>query len=396
MANGLPLIRLDSVSKAYPTASTSLGRLRTLKALLYRQPFSERFDALTDVSLEVRKGESLGLIGVNGAGKSTLLKVIAGVVKPTAGTVEINGRISALLELGAGFHPEYTGRQNVYLASALMGLGEREVNEKLDSILAFADIGAHIDQPIKHYSSGMIVRLGFAVATAIRPDILITDEVLAVGDESFQRKCISWMENYLSNGGTLLLCAHSMFHIQKLCRKAVWIDAGKIRLYGDASEVTRDYLAWHDARSAPSHQVDVGAAMRSGNYAVVALRVNGVPSEQAVDAEYGDTLTVEGEVFSPEGRPPSVALGFVRVGGAPVYGISSDMDGCRLTSIDGRRFRFRLVMPQLKLLPGLYQIRAHAMDPEGYRLFDEVHAALTITGETREMGLCRLDHHWDN
>lgn len=395
MENLGPLVRLQSVSKAYPIANSSIGRLRTLKALLTKKPFSDRFDALSDVSLDVRKGESLGLIGVNGAGKSTLLKIIAGVVKPTSGVLEVNGRISALLELGAGFHPEYTGRQNVFLAAALMGLSEREAQDKLESILGFADIGAHIDQPIKHYSSGMVVRLGFAVATAVRPDILITDEVLAVGDESFQRKCISWMESYLNDGGTLLLCAHSMFHIQKLCRKAVWIDAGKVRLYGDASDVTRDYLAWHDARSSPPRNIDAVQAVRAGNYAIVDLRINGAPKDAPVDARFGETLVIEGEVFSPEGRAPSVAIGFVRVGGAPVYGISSDMDNCRLMPVDGSCFRFRLVLPALQLLPGLYQIRAHAMDPEGYRLFDEVHGSLTVTGETREMGLCRLEHRWE-
>src|SRR4030095_4907597 len=158
------------------------------------------FRALDGVSLTLRRGESLGVIGENGAGKSTLLKIIAGVVKPTRGVVAVNGRVGALLELGSGFHPDYTGLANIDLAAALLGLVPAEIAAKREEIIALADIGAHTNEPIKHYSSGMVVRLGFAVATALAPDLLITDEVLAVGDESFQKKCIAWMERYLAEG----------------------------------------------------------------------------------------------------------------------------------------------------------------------------------------------------
>ncbi len=150
--------------------------------------------------------------------------MIAGVVRPTRGTATVNGRVGALLELGSGFHPDYTGRDNIALSAALVGpVARRGGRAASASIIAFADIGAHIDQPVKHYSSGMVVRLGFAIATALEPDVLITDEVLAVGDESFQRKCIQWMERYLGDGGTLLLCSHGMYHVQTLCQKAAWL-----------------------------------------------------------------------------------------------------------------------------------------------------------------------------
>src|SRR4030095_290065 len=187
----------------------------------------------------------LGVIGENGAGKSTLLKIVAGVAPPTRGSVQVNGRVGALLELGSGFHPDYTGLANIDLAAALLGLAPDEIDEKRDEIIAFADLSEHINDPIKHYSSGMVVRLGFAVATALRPHILITDEVLAVGDESFQKKCIAWMEEYLSDGGTLLLCSHSMYHIQKLCRHALWLKGGRVERYGNAADVTQAYLVYH-------------------------------------------------------------------------------------------------------------------------------------------------------
>src|SRR3990167_5027764 len=194
------IIQLNKVGKDYPLTSTTKNRLQTVWRLLAGKGNVLHYRALQEVSFEIRRGESLGLIGENGAGKSTLLKIIAGVVKQSAGTVYVHGRIGALLELGSGFHPEYTGRDNIFLAAALMGLSKAQITAKLDSIIEFADIGEHIDQPIKHYSSGMVVRLGFAVATAMQPDILLTDEVLAVGDESFQKKCIRWIEGYLSRG----------------------------------------------------------------------------------------------------------------------------------------------------------------------------------------------------
>mgnify|MGYP001015533194 CR=1 FL=1 len=394
MNDGQVLIALRDVGKAYPIANTAASRVKTLAALLMRRGFPESFHALSGIDLEVRQGESLGLIGVNGAGKSTLLKIIAGVVRPSSGQIGIHGRISALLELGAGFHPEYTGRQNVFLATSLMGLSERETRACLDAILAFADIGEHIDQPIKHYSSGMVVRLGFAVATAVRPDILITDEVLAVGDESFQRKCIAWMENYLSDGGTLLLCAHSMFHIQKLCQKAAWIHDGKLKSYGDSHRVTREYLAWHDARNAPKAQ-DHAQAVKSGNYALVSMTLNGQPSHEGAVLSMGDNLRVGGRVFSPDGRTPTVIMGFVRKDGMPIYGVSSEMDGYELCRRTANEFEFEFELPELSLLPGEYTVKGHALDPEGYRLFDELTSDLTVVGECRELGVCRLPHRWN-
>ena len=187
MRDAATLIRLAGVTKDYPKIATGAQRLRTLAALLLRSGDMPHFRALEAVDLELRQGQSLGIIGENGAGKSTLLKIIAGVVRPSAGTVQVNGRVGALLELGSGFHPDYTGRENIHLSSALMGLSRDAVRDRIGSIIEFADIGEHIDEPIKHYSSGMVVRLGFAVATALEPQVLITDEVLAVGDESFQK-----------------------------------------------------------------------------------------------------------------------------------------------------------------------------------------------------------------
>ena len=216
------LIEAQGLGKSYPKVHRPSDRVRALGRLLFGNPNQDSITVLRDISLRVPRGESVGIIGDNGAGKSTLLKLISGVLTPTTGSVTVHGKVGALLELGAGFHPEFTGRDNITMTAALAGLSGEALREKLPGIIEFADIGSYIDEPIKHYSSGMVVRLGFAVIASLRPELLITDEVLAVGDESFQKKCVQWLERYLEDGGTLLLVSHSMYHIQKLCRHACW------------------------------------------------------------------------------------------------------------------------------------------------------------------------------
>jgi lipopolysaccharide transport system ATP-binding protein len=384
------LLALSNVGKDYAKVESRGGRLRLVFDLLRGHSAAHVFHALDGVSFELSRGESLGIVGENGAGKSTLLKVIAGVIPPTRGELTVNGRVGALLELGSGFQPEYTGIANIDLAAALLGLAPAEIAAKRDEIIAFADLGEHIHDPIKQYSSGMVVRLGFAVATALAPDILITDEVLAVGDESFQKRCVAWMERYLAEGGTLLLCSHSMYHVQKLCSKALWLKGGRAKAYGPAADVTQAYLAYHEEKDANARQPTArDRAATQGWYAVNALALE--PGETIAQ---GTTLTIRGEAFSPDGRAPVVLIGIVRADGTPVYGVASDMDGVVLRTDGGDRYEFALEFPEIGLLPGRYRVRAHALDPEGVRLFDDVECPLTVTGATRELGFVRLAHRW--
>ena len=384
------LLELSGVGKDYAKVETRGGRLALVWDLLRGRGASHAFTALDGVSLSMRPGESLGVIGENGAGKSTLLKVVAGVIRPTRGSVSVRGRIGALLELGSGFHPEYTGAQNIDLAAALLGITPAELAEKRDAIVRFADLGPHLGDPIKHYSSGMVVRLGFAVATALAPDVLITDEVLAVGDESFQRKCMAWMENYLAGGGTLLLCSHSMYHVQKLCRHALWLKAGRVERYGPANEVAHAYLAWHEEKS--------GAVARRPETLTAGgpdvHRVKALSLEPGEFVRIGAPLTVRGEAYSPDGRAPVVLVGIVRADGTPVYGVATDMDGVAPAQVAPDRFAFALSLPSIALLPGKYVVRAHALDPAGVHLYDHVEVPLTVAGESRELGLVRLAHEW--
>jgi lipopolysaccharide transport system ATP-binding protein len=347
---------------------------------------------LRDVDLEIRRGESLGLIGANGAGKSTLLKLITGVLTPSSGSVRTHGEIGALLELGAGFHPEYSGRDNVTMAAALHGLSGAQLRERLPEIIAFADIGRYIDEPVKHYSSGMVVRLGFAVIASLKPDLLVTDEVLAVGDESFQKKCVQWMKSYLDGGGTLILVSHSMYHVQKLCRRACWLRDGEIAMSGDVFDVTQAYLAFHERKSAPISRAEVSGTNQE--FSVLGVALNEVDSEQPLLLDTGDALRVRARVRSRDGRAPNLAIGIVRVDGTPVYGVSCDMDGRVPQKTAADEYQCELEFSDLSLLPGSYSVRVHPMDPEGVRLFDTVERYVTVRGATREFGLVRLAHRW--
>jgi lipopolysaccharide transport system ATP-binding protein len=262
-------IRVDNVSKSYRiTHHSKNDTLRELISDVGRSVFrwerrtnarvsSEEFWALKDVSFEVRVGEVLGIIGRNGAGKSTLLKILSRVTRPTAGSVEFKGRVGSLLEVGTGFHPELTGRENVYLNGAILGMRQADINRKFDEIVAFAEIETFLDTPVKRYSSGMYTRLAFAVAAHLEPEILIVDEVLAVGDTQFQRKCLGKMGEVAQGGRTILFVSHNMGAISRLCGKALWLEGGRIKRSGRSDDVIREYLyddvSLADRQRADSH-----------------------------------------------------------------------------------------------------------------------------------------------
>lgn len=387
------LVDLQSVSKCYPKVHSGRDRFSALLSALANRPYRQVHEVINSVSLEVKQGESLGLIGENGAGKSTLLKLIAGVLNPSSGRVTLNGKVSALLELGAGFHPDYSGIDNIRMNTALAGLNRQLFNQKLEDIINFADIGDYIDEPIKHYSSGMVVRLGFALMTAHEPELLITDEVLAVGDESFQKKCIRWMEDYLAKGGTLLLCSHGMYHIQKLCKNAIWVESGKIREQGDAHSVTQSYLSYHERKGQSKTAAKINL---DGHYAIKSADILDMDDNPIDTIDYKAGIKVAGIVHSPDGRAPTVAIGIDRVGGVAVYGCSSWMDEVVLKQVGEHDYAFSIVYPALALLPGEYHIKAHAMDPEAMRLFDQYDLELKVIGKTYELGSCHLQHYWEN
>jgi len=238
-------IKVENISKLYQIGDTSSGSLReTLSGLFSsgKKKRTEDFWALDDISFEVKKGEAVGIIGKNGAGKSTLLKVLSRITEPTRGRIEINGRVSSLLEVGTGFHPELTGRENVYLNGTILGMSRAEVKAKFDEIVDFSGVEKFLDTPVKRYSSGMKVRLAFAVAAHLEPEILIIDEVLAVGDAEFQKKCLGKMQDVAGHGRTILFVSHNMAAVRALCNHSIWLKKGKLFLTDETEKVINSYL----------------------------------------------------------------------------------------------------------------------------------------------------------
>jgi ABC-2 type transport system ATP-binding protein len=239
---GQEVIRLEKVSVCYKAPNERVGTFKEyIIRRLQRKIHHESFLALRDVDLSVYQGEVFGLIGNNGAGKSTLLKLVARVLRPTKGRVWVKGRVAPLLEIGAGFHPELSGRENVYLNGAMLGFTRKEMEKKFDGIVEFAEIANFIEAPLRTYSAGMWARLGFAVATDVDPDILIVDEVLAVGDEGFQRKSSARLQSIREHGATIVLVSHNMTLVEQMCKRAAWLDHGQIQIIDDAKNVIKAY-----------------------------------------------------------------------------------------------------------------------------------------------------------
>ena len=231
-------IIVENISKQFKIYRRPQDRLAEI---LFRKQKHELFRVLNDISFALEDGESLGIVGINGAGKSTLLKILSGTLQASSGQFEMSGQIAALLELGAGFHPEFSGRKNIHLNASLLGVSEQNIIELENDIIEFSELRDFIDRPVKTYSSGMYVRLAFSIATMVRPDILIIDEALSVGDLTFQKKCVQRMNDFKYQSKTLVFCSHSMFHVQELCEKAIWLHDGQIREIGDSDRVVGHY-----------------------------------------------------------------------------------------------------------------------------------------------------------
>lgn len=386
------LLSAKGLVKAFPAASTPRERLRALLNALLGRPIKRR-DVLRDISFSIEPGASLGVIGENGAGKSTLLKLLVGVLTPTEGELQRCDSVGALLELGAGFDLERSGRENIALSAGLMGWEAEQIRQRQAEIIAFADIGEYIDEPVKHYSSGMVVRLGFSIIAAVKPQLLITDEVLAVGDESFQKKCIRWMEDYLEQGGTLLLVSHSMYHVQKLCKSALWLKDGKVEAYGDVFDVTQAYLAFHERKSAAAKQ-QLDSHYAGEDYRIVEVSVDGHSEDLPRMLSASGDLSIDVKIYTPNDSEPTFAFGLIRADGTAVYGSTSEIAKVRGEREGPHHLRFNIKLNLKDVLPGHYTLKLHAMDPEALRLFDTVERGLIVRGETREFGLVRLPHSW--
>jgi lipopolysaccharide transport system ATP-binding protein len=269
-----------------------LNRMVKSPLSVFRRPKDETFWALKDVSLEVCEGEVLGLIGGNGAGKTTLLKILSRITKPTTGWAEIHGRVGSLLEVGTGFHPELTGRENTFLSGAILGMGKSEIKRKFDEIVAFAEIEQFIDTPVKHYSSGMYVRLAFAVAAHLEPEILLVDEVLAVGDASFQKKCLGKMGQVSREGRTILFVSHNMAAVKTLCSKAVLMRDGAVTASGMVADVVDDYLLGTAPGASAKEWRDPATAPGNENVRISCIRITPPEDETTITIDTGVLIEI--------------------------------------------------------------------------------------------------------
>jgi lipopolysaccharide transport system ATP-binding protein len=384
------LITLHHINKIYPHVANNKQRVRGMLNILLNRQETNGAHVLKDISLQVKKGESLAIIGHNGAGKSTLLKIISRVIEPSSGDLSVECGIGALLELGSGFDPEYTGIENLRMAAAMAGLSGEEAEEKINRMIEFADIGKYINEPVKNYSSGMVVRLGFSVITETKPELLITDEILAVGDEGFQLKCLNWIDQYLSDGGTLLLVSHSVYHVQKLCRHAIWLDHGAIKMAGDVFAVTQAYQA---SVTNPA-KMPSGAEVNRSTYHIhdAIITAGGQTVEQV---PFNSDLEITVTVFTPDQQIPGISMGVVTNTGQPVYGTWSELYEPQPGINAQGLIEYHIRMPALKLLPGHYEFRFHCMTPENIQMIDTFERQLQVTGESRELGPVQLETHWN-
>lgn len=389
------LLRAVNVGKSYPAIGHAGSRLRAMLGILFGN--TQAADAgnvvLRDVNLAIHAGQSIGIIGENGAGKSTLLKLLSGVLKPSSGSIERHGSMAALIELSAGFDQELSGMENIFLKTALMGMSRRQTRQHLDAIIEFADIGEALQHPVKTYSSGMVVRLGFAIVAIQRPQLLMTDEVLAVGDESFQRKCIAWLDHYLADGGTLLMVSHSTYQIKRLCPQCLWVHDQRVAMHGDSDRVINAYLDWHAAKQQQLEQQAV-RSLNPQHYQVLAMQLLDADQQTVDEVHSGADLSIEIRAHSPDGRKPVAGFGIIDRGGLPVYGVASSAATAAGERINAHEWRYRVSFPALPLLPGSYTVRAHVLDPEGMRVCDSMETRLTVSGKSLELGSVRLQHAW--
>ena len=379
-------VTVESVSKRFRLYHE---RNQSLKAALMRKRRAvvEEFWALQDVSFEVPEGSTFGLIGENGSGKSTMMKCMARILRPDSGAVTVRGKVSALLELGAGFHPELSGRENVFLNGSILGISQRELNLKFDEIVDFAGIGDFIDQPVKNYSSGMYVRLGFSVAINVDPDVLLVDEVLAVGDEAFQRRCGEKFAELREQGKTIVLVSHSMVAVHNLCDQVAWLDHGRVKMLDTARKVVDEYTGAVQVDSS----VDALGGTRWGSgegriEAVELLDGGGAPIAQTRTGE-PVTFRLHYEAAEPIARPV-FGVAIQTIEGTQVSEPNSRDAGCEIERLEGRG-HVDLRVDRLMLVPGTYDVSVSLHDHGGLHPYDVRRHVLRFhvePGEPRESG----------
>src|SRR2546428_3863322 len=388
-------IRAERLSKTYRLRRE---RGRTLKETFLRQYApSEQVQALRDVSFSVERGGAFGVVGANGSGKSTLLKLLAGTAKPSGGTLAVDGRVTALLEIGAGFHRVFTGRETSYLNGSLLGLKRREVDRAMPAIEEFADLGRFFDAAVKTYSSGMYMRLGFSVAVHLDPDVLLVDEVLAVGDEYFQHKCFAKIAEFRASKKTIVLVSHDLGAVARLCDRAIWLDEGRVAAAGAPHDVINAYhvRVGEKEQRERAARGEIGARWGSKEIEVTRARILWPDRADRAVLESGKAAVVELAFRNPRAVTDAVFGVYVyRDDGTGVYGTNTLMDGVSVPLLEEGVARFEI--DELALLPGAFDVDIGIIDPQD-RYYDYLQKGLQfrVMGHSPEVGVTRLPHRWD-
>jgi ABC-type polysaccharide/polyol phosphate transport system ATPase subunit len=401
--SGNGVLHFDNVSKSFLfTHDQPRSVWDSIRVRFMRKAEDEYLWAVRDVSFQVDPGQSVGIIGRNGSGKSTLLKLATRILRPTSGQVFVGGRISALLELGAGFHHDLTGRENVFLNGSVLGLTKQEILDRFDDILAFSGLGNFIDMPVKHYSSGMYMRLGFSVAVHCDPDVLLVDEILAVGDQAFQEKCMDRILLLRDTGVTVLIVSHHLKTMQALCDHLVWMDKGKVLEMGPADEVAQHYLDYMSKRNAQGEVVSDGETYfhRYGTREVVltAVKLLDQDGEPSDTFQSGAPLIIEMQYQANRPiRDPEFGYAIHRTDNVHVCGSNNRMDGNPIDLIEGEGIvRFRI--DELPLLNGVYALTAAVHDglrSHAYDYHEKAYRFRIISNATHDpTGLVKVEGSW--
>ncbi len=397
-------IKVSNVDKCYQLYAEPKDRL---KQFLWRgrKQFYKEFWALKNINFEIKKGEVIGIIGRNGAGKSTLLQLVCGTLTPSQGEVTVNGRIAALLELGAGFNPDFTGRENVFMNASIMGMTHAKIAERFDEIVDFSGIREFIDQPVKTYSSGMYVRLAFSVAINVEPDILIIDEALSVGDGAFAKKSFNSIMKLRDEGKTILFCSHSLYHIEAICNKAIWLNQGSIKQIGKPSSVISAYDLFLACQNSDSSAPNTFTAhtnyenIGTTRISKVECRANEKLATVLILDSLKTTLSIKIFFISDINLPtPSVAIAIIKKDGTLVCSAGSKNDNFTLSQSSDGSGHGLLIIPKIPLLKGDYYINVFLACEHALHIYDHAEhvAELSISQLGLEQGIVSLPHLWES
>ncbi len=387
-------INVRDLTKTYRLYDKPSHRLREI---FLRRPFHSEFVALDSISFRVNQGETLGVIGENGAGKSTLLKILSGTLSPSGGTVAIHGKVSSLLELGSGFHPEFTGLENIYFYGSLLGIDKALMNQRKDEIIEFSELGDFIHYPVKTYSSGMFVRLAFSVATSVDPDILIIDEVLSVGDLHFQKKSTDRILSFKDKAKTIVFCSHEMYHVARICDRVFWLKNGRVQMEGKPFEVIQEYETYQlgkDAEAADKvTEMHAGASgdvsRQPAETPLVFIKSLSISPSQIVTTGTDLHIRIH-TVAGNDAIPYRVAVKIRTVDGLDIIGIGTN----KTDPFYGNKI-ITLLFPKIQLKSGTFIIEAFAFDEEGVYWYDRKEAMpIKVPRESLEIGIIEMPHEW--